>query len=119
LTAAQVLWGGVIIQTTNVSGGTEIEVLDYPLAGGQRPDVAKTARGRFIATTERYLETVDYAAGRQITLIGRITGVRNGKIGEADYRYAIVALDDIHLWPVATTTSAPRFTFGIGINIEK
>jgi len=112
-----VMWGGAIVQSTNTPTGTRLEVLAYPLDRKQRPNEGKPALGRFLAIEDSYLETMDFAQGRQVTLIGRITGLEQGTIGEAPYTYPVVDVDEIFLWPVAQPSSGPRFTFGVGVGV--
>lgn len=112
-----VLWGGAIVQSTNTNQGTQLEVLAYPLDSKQRPNETKPALGRVLAIEDAYLETMDFAQGRQVTLVGRITGVQQGTIGEATYTYPVVEVDEVFLWPTEKTGSGPRFTFGVGVGV--
>lgn len=114
-----VMWGGVIVQSSNITTGTQLEILSYPLNRLQRPDQNLPAGNRFLAVKDGYLETMDFAEGRHVTVVGHIKGTQQGTIGEAPYTYPIVALDDIFLWPVAQQSTEPRFTFGIGVSIHK
>lgn len=112
-----VMWGGAIVQSTNTNNGTQLEVLAYPLDRKQRPDEEKPAWGRFLAMEDSYLETLDFAQGRHVTIVGRITGVHQGTIGEATYTYPSVKVDEVFLWPTDNTSSGPRFTFGVGVGV--
>lgn len=116
----RVLWGGMIINTSNFEGGSELEILAYPLiTSSQRPDTTKAPLGRFIARTGDYLESVDYAQGRLVTVAGPVTGTRSGMIGEAHYTYAVVEPETgkIYLWPVGSERGAgtPHFSIGLGV----
>ena len=114
----RVLWGGMIINTNNLPQGTEVEILAYPLAPSQRPDIDKAPLGRFIASSSEYLESVDYAQGRMITLAGPITGTREGKIGETHYVYPVLEPEagHIYLWPIGSARrTEPRFSIGVGV----
>lgn len=112
-----VLWGGAIVQSTNTNRGTQLEVLAYPLNSKQRPNETKPAWGRFLAIEDAYLETMDFAQGRQVTIVGRITSVQQGTIGEATYTYPVVKVDEVFLWPTDKASSGPRFTFGVGVGV--
>lgn len=112
-----VMWGGAIVQSTNTNTGTQLEVLAYPLDRKQRPNEGKPALGRFLAIEDRYLETMDFAQGRQVTLIGQISGVQEGRIGEATYTYPVMKVDEVFLWPTESKSSGSRFTFGVGVGI--
>jgi outer membrane lipoprotein len=114
----RVLWGGMIINTNNLDKGSEVEVLAYPLAPSQRPDIDKAPLGRFIARTSEYLESVDFAQGRLITVAGLLAGTREGKIGETHYVYPVVEPEagHIYLWPVGSgRRTEPQFSIGVGV----
>jgi len=115
--ARVVEWGCVILGATNLRERTELKVLAYPLDRDGRPETDRSALGRFIAVNKGYLETADYAAGRRVTLSGRVMDVREGRVGEADYRFPVVSVDDLRLWPKKEAGGAvrPRIHFGIGV----
>lgn len=114
-----VAWGGVIIAGKNLADATQFEIVSYPLDDQNRPDVTATPGTRFIAVSPGYLETADYAPGREVTVIGVIQESRSGKVGEANYIYPVVGAARIHLWPVLIPQATePRFHFGIGIGIH-
>ena len=94
-----VLWGGVIIASANLKDSTQIEILAYPLDSSQRPMVEDQALGRFLAIQPGYLETTDYAQGRQITVTGALGETRTGRVGESEYVYPVVNISQHQLWP--------------------
>lgn len=110
-----VLWGGMIVNSTNLDTRTRLEVLAYPLDSNQRPQIDEQPYGRFLLYKEGYLETVDYAAGRRITVLGRITGIQDGKVDESSYTYPVVEADQLYLWSRKEASSEPRVHFGIGV----
>ncbi|KRT54846.1 Slp family lipoprotein [endosymbiont of Ridgeia piscesae] len=110
----QVEWGGVIVESRNLRQNSELQVLAYPLDTAARPDLDQPPNGRFIVVSPGYLENVDYAKGRQVTLSGRISALRPGKVGEADYLFPVVDSSEIELWPEQSRGGVtPRFNFGI------
>jgi len=112
----KVEWGGTIIHSDNLPTSSELEIIAYPIKSNGRPDTDETPMGRFIAVKEGYMETAEYANGRQVTLSGRITGLRDGKVGTADYRYPTVSVESIELWSQETDVKPkPSIHFGIGI----
>lgn len=113
----KVQWGGTLISTRNLKDSTELEVLAYPLDDAGRPRLRETALGRFLALQTGYLESADYAPGRLVTIVGRIQGTRAGRVGEADYTYPILAVEQLHLWPKPEEQTEPRFHFGVGVGI--
>lgn len=113
----RVRWGGVIINATNLKDSTQLEVLAYPLDRDGRPRREENPLGRFLAFKDGYLETVDYAPGRLITLTGPVQDTRIRKLGEADYTYPILLADDLRLWNNKAPREEPRFHFGIGVGV--
>jgi outer membrane lipoprotein len=114
-----VAWGGVIVAGRNLKDMTEFEILGYPLDDQNSPDTHASPIGRFITQAEGYLETADYAPGREVTVIGVLQRTRDGKVGEASYTYPVVNATRVYLWPVQVpSTSNTQFHFGIGIGIH-
>ncbi|MCG6201291.1 Slp family lipoprotein [Psychromonas antarctica] len=110
-----VLWGGMIIASTNLQDTTQLEILAYPLASNQRPDTEQAPIGRFIAIYQGYLEKSDYAQGRLITMKGELQGKRSGRIGESEYIYPVLNTTQQHLWKKISPRDPPRFHFGLGL----
>ena len=113
----QVLWGGVILKAENLPDATQIEVLGYPLDRRQRPLSARNAQGRFIARIGGFVEPLDLPVGRSITVLGSLAEPLSGKVGEANYLYPLVVVDQSHLWRPQDLPQTPRFSFGVGINL--
>lgn len=118
LPSGHVLWGGIILNTQNLENGSQIEVMAYPLDRRQRPMVAREPHGRFLVRYDSFLEPVDYAEGRAISLSGEIAGITEGTVGEATYRYPTLVATDLHLWREDELHNKPRLLFGIGVNLE-
>lgn len=112
---SRVLWGGVVVNSTNLAESTRIEVLAYPLDSSQEPNLDANPLGRFLVLKQGYLETADYSQGRRVTVIGTLSRVRQGKVGQANYQYPVVSADRIYLWPRAGR--APRTQFHIGVGV--
>jgi len=109
-------WGGVIVSLENLKQSTELQIIAYPLNRNGRPDTDEPPTGRFIAVSTGYLESGDYARGRQVTVTGEIDRLREGKVGQADYLFPVMHVRDIHLWPKQNVGGVtPRFNFGFGI----
>ena len=113
-----VLWGGMVIATTNLKDNTQIEILAYPLDSYQRPMIEEQALGRFLAIQSGYLEPADYAQGRYITVRGTLGATRMGRVGESEYVYPVVNLNQLKLWPKEGEYVEPRVRFGIGVMIR-
>ena len=111
----QVLWGGFVLNATNLKETTQIEVLAYPLDSQQQPNIQMNPYGRFLVMYKGYLELADYTQGRLITVSGHLGKTRQGKIGEATYVYPFLSADKIHLWPEDNGEPKTRFQFGLGV----
>lgn len=111
----RVLWGGMIINSTNLESRTRLEVLGYPLDSKQQPETDQQPYGRFLLFKEGYLETVDYAAGRHITVLGRFRGIEEGKVDETHYTYPVIEAEQLYLWSRRQAPSEPRVQFGFGV----
>ena len=115
LDGTRVLWGGVIINATNLTEKTRLEVLAYPLNDKQRPQTDKAAGSRFLAYQQGYLETADYAAGRQVSMLGIIGKIEEARLGEHSYVYPTIDIEQLHLWPLKSQETDTKLHFGIGV----
>jgi outer membrane lipoprotein len=111
----RVEWGGILIATHNRQTHTLLEILAYPLRADGRPDLGQQPMGRFLALRQGYLEVLEFAPGRWVTLSGPITGTRRGQVGERDYLYPAVDAHQLRLWPRQPPGQAPRIHFGFGV----
>jgi outer membrane lipoprotein len=110
----RMLWGGMIISSTNLEGGTQLEVLAYPLDDEQKPDIEQPSLGRILVETDQYLESIDFAPIRLITASGNVADPKTGHVGSSEYIYPVLAVDQIHLWTNQEENFGPRVNFGFG-----
>ncbi|KAF1709908.1 hypothetical protein CSC70_09455 [Pseudoxanthomonas kalamensis DSM 18571] len=98
---ATVRWGGSIIETVPGQDNTCFQLISRPLNNSGRPDsgASDATDGRFIACRAGFYDPAVFAEGREITVIGRIDGYQDTKIGDYDYRLPRVTADVIYLWP--------------------
>lgn len=92
-----VLWGGKIIETTNLKHGTELLVLETPLNFLGTPDKVESSQGRFIAKSPKFLDPAIYT-DRIITLAGEVIGKEERKLGKTTYKYPVLVIKELHLW---------------------
>ncbi len=111
----RVIWGGTIVSIHNLRDVTEIEVLTYPLDRSFKPRLDQPAMARILIEQPGFLEPATYARGRKISVLGTLKKITRGRIGDADYRYPVVAADQIRLW--RNRESRTRFSFGLGIRL--
>jgi outer membrane lipoprotein len=98
-TDRMVMLGGDILAVRNVEGGTLLEILQKPLDSYERPYLTDHTEGRFMVHCTQYLDPVVYKKGREITVAGRVLGVRKGPIGEVEYTYPLLSCVELYLWP--------------------
>lgn len=95
---ARVRWGGVIVDTRPARDETCVEILARELGRDMRPSSTDVARGRFLACHDGFKDPAVFYNGREISVIGRLSGFSDGKIGEFEYRYPRVDAEVLHLW---------------------
>ncbi len=94
----KVLWGGVIVETTNTEGGTLIKVRQTDLDFETRPKDLDTSKGRFLVRQGGFLDPAIYTEGREITAFGEIVGKKDMPLGEILYTYPVLRSEALHLW---------------------
>ena len=112
-----VRWGGKIVGIKNLKDKTILEILALQLDSKGRPVPGSASRGRFLAQQPEYLEPLEYAPGRLVTIDGTFSGLHNGRVGESRYRFPMVATKELLLWPRKQyrTQRDPRVNLGIGV----
>jgi outer membrane lipoprotein len=103
------LWTGEIIGAKNEKEGTLIEILQKPPNLDNRPKPGDTTEGRFLALYKGYLDVAIYKKGRDVTVAGRLKGQRVLPLGEIEYTYPVILVEEIHLWPERTEENYPHF----------
>ena len=94
----KVVWGGMIIETRNLEDVTEIEVVEKDLDSFGTPSTSDQSQGRFVFRKQGYLEPEIFTKGRMITGGGTVVGTQSGKIGEVEYEFPIIEVEEIKLW---------------------
>ncbi|MBZ0221418.1 MAG: Slp family lipoprotein [Dokdonella sp.] len=98
--AEPVRWGGEIIKVEPKADSTCFEILSRALDSSARPMRGKDASGgRFIACHAGFYDPELYARGRDLTVVGQVTGNEVGKVGQFDYTYPLVTASSLYLWP--------------------
>ena len=93
-----IIWGGKIIETQNVAGGSKIIVLETPLDYQEMPEAEKYSQGRFIAKSSTFLDPEVYKKGKKITVAGEIIGKETKALGKTGYTYPVVMIKQMHVW---------------------
>jgi outer membrane lipoprotein len=98
-TGSTVIWGGVILETSNYPHRSEMTVLETPLDDLEEPKAVEFSQGRFIARTQKFIDPEIYGRGREITVAGEIIGKETRPLGKSDYTYPVIMVKELHLWP--------------------
>jgi len=107
-----VMLGGTIVEIRNRKEGTQMEVLQRPLAREGRPVYTDETGGRFLVDVPQFIDAAVYQPGRAVTVIGSVEGARMQRLGEIEYRYPVLTVKQVHLWEPST---GPHFSIGIGV----
>jgi outer membrane lipoprotein len=118
-TGQVVLWGGLVVKTVNKKRGTLIEVLQLPLDHQERPKQVHDSQGRFIVSMNGFLDPEIYKNGKEITVVGRVAGVKTLPLGEIQYTYVLLRGEEVYLWPprplvIKYEGFSPSFYYGVG-----
>lgn len=105
--SAVVRWGGTIAAVSNREDVTVLEVVSRPLRSSGRPERGDVTDGRFLARVDEFLDPEIVRRGRDITVTGRVTGTEAGRVGESDYVYAVVEVDDYRYWKPEVRVAVP------------
>lgn len=107
-----VIFGGVIVKTTNKPEGTLLEVYQTRLDSSYRPTDIDTSGGRFLALYKGFLDNEIYRPGRKVTIAGIVRGEKVMKLGELDYHYPYLEVTEINLF--AEVLPRPGFPYPRG-----
>lgn len=93
-------WGGTIINIKNKESSSLAQILFYPLTRYGRPYTERKTEGRFAISSSQFLDPAIYKEGGEITVTGVLSGEIKQKIGEKTLALPLIAIDQIHLWPI-------------------
>ena len=100
----QVRWGGVILETRPEEDHTCFEILSRRLQRSMRPANVDQTEGRFIACKRGFYDPEVFKKEREVTLTGKIIHIDTRQVGEFDYRFPIVDIEFMALWPIRRDT---------------
>ncbi len=93
-----VLWGGKIVNCINKKELTFLEIMKFPLDADGKPKVDTFSEGRFQVETPSFLDCFIYSPGKLVTIAGVVKGLREGQIGEREYKFPLIEGKIFHLW---------------------
>ena len=104
-----VRWGGTIASVTNADAETTVlEIVARPLGASGRPRHVDASPGRFVAEVDGFLDPEIVRAGRDVTVTGTVADLRDGRVGDAEYRFPVVEVEAWRYWkPAARTVAHP------------
>ncbi len=92
-----VLLGGAIAGVRNTREGAWLEVVQYDLDITGTPKVAGKPGGRFLATTDAFLDPYVYASGLEVTVAGKVVGKQTWPLDAEKYTYPVIAVKEMYL----------------------
>lgn len=107
------LLGGAVVAVRNNSAGSELEVVQLATDRSGRITATDSSAGRFLVQIDTFSEPAIYQ-GRLITLVGKVAGKKQARLGELDYHYPVLTVHELHLWNPQEHPDASRVRFGIG-----
>lgn len=98
LAGQRVRWGGDILEVTPGEDKTCFELLGRALNDEARPVLNDNGQGRFIACAPGFYDPAIYEEGRKLTVVGMLSTPVTREIGDYDYSYPRVSVEQLHLW---------------------
>lgn len=93
-----VMLGGMIAGVKNAREGSQLEAVQVRLDDSGTPEDSFRSEGRFIATSDKFLDSMIFKPGRLITVVGEVKGKKIMPLDEVEYTYPVVAIREIHIW---------------------
>lgn len=110
----RVILGGRLLGLHKNGGQSYLEVLEHPLDSQLRPMVGDHSEGRFLIKMADGTDPSIWAEDRLVTLAGRVEGVQARALGQTQYHYPVLTLEEVHLWPETVGYGpSPYFNWGI------
>lgn len=101
-TGRTVLLGGYILEVQNLPEKTKLIVLQTPLGSQDRPESRDRSQGRFVITTDGFLDPAVYKADLGITVAATVIGPEVVQIENHSYSTVVVKAVEMHLWEKET-----------------
>src|SRR5471032_385381 len=109
-------FGGKVVGITNEKNKTRLEIATMPLDDGARPILGAASLGRIHAYVNGFVDPVDFK-GQLVTVVGPITGVEKGTIGQTSYNFVTVDVNSFkrcHLSQQVVLPPQPIGPWGYG-----
>ena len=99
-------FGGKVVKVDNQKGKTRLEIAAVPLDSGARPILGEASIGRIFAEVKGFIDSVDFQ-DKLVTVVGPISGVHEGPVGGAPYRFLVVSAEGYTRWHLARRVVLP------------
>ncbi|MFG1172357.1 Slp family lipoprotein [Erwiniaceae bacterium CAU 1747] len=101
-------FGGKVIGVSNKSNMTRLEIAAMSLDDSARPILGSATMGRVYADVNGFVDPINFN-NQMVTVVGPITGIEKGKIGDANYNFVVVQVTGYQRWhKVQQVISAPQ-----------
>ncbi|MDX7999477.1 Slp family lipoprotein [Xenorhabdus sp. Reich] len=90
-------FGGKVLSVLNEKDQTRLEISAMPLASNAVPRLKTSSLGRVYAYVNNFLEPSDFK-DHYVTVVGKITGLEKGKVGNSPYNYVAITVTGLKLW---------------------
>jgi outer membrane lipoprotein len=108
--------GGEVLKARRIKDGTQLEILQLPLDGDQRPVGQRfESKGRLLALDHQFADPATLPDGTPVTMVAQVTGVTTDRLDETEYRYPTVDIKYLHVWKDRPDPYARRGGPAIGI----
>ncbi|WP_051617217.1 Slp family lipoprotein [Desulfonatronovibrio hydrogenovorans] len=109
-----VILGGVIVEAIVKPGDTLIIVRQTELDFQKRPRDLDRSLGRFMIRHSGFMDPAIYGQGRELTVIGNISGQKEGLVGERTYVYPLIQVQHLRLWDMRKAVTSCYDSCGPG-----
>ncbi|AOM39898.1 Slp family lipoprotein [Xenorhabdus hominickii] len=90
-------FGGKVLSVLNEKDRTRLEISAVPLADNAVPYLQAVSLGRIYAYVNNFLEPTDFK-NHYVTVVGLITGIEQGKVGNSPYSYVEINVTGFKRW---------------------
>ncbi|XSG84025.1 MAG: Slp family lipoprotein [Methylohalobius sp. ZOD2] len=105
----RVRWGGTILAVENEADATWVQILGKPLDSSWRPKEDARPLGRFLVSTEAFLDPAIYTQGRELTVLGTLDDVAERTVGKREIQLPVVRIESWRLWPKRVEIQTPYY----------
>ncbi|PIJ51418.1 hypothetical protein BL250_05270 [Erwinia sp. OLTSP20] len=99
-------FGGKVVKVSNENGYTLLEIAATRLDDSARPILGAASVGRLFARINGFVDPIDFN-NQWVTVVGPITGTRQGKVGDANYNFVTVDVTGYQRWRLAQQIVSP------------